>query len=203
MPVYVTKKGEFRWAKNVVPEYRWFNGRMNQITFMTTINDKKIVQINHPDGKCDDNASRIWPFKVHQGKQPYDSKLKRFVKPKLFGKKGSGAYWADFDWGKSIKVGMKNAGLKYSGNYDFVETEMYWPINHMVAPKEDALACSECHSHNGRLEQVCGIYMPGRDANPLVEIIGLIVVVGSIIGVSIHSVMRYISNRNIGKGGHQ
>ncbi|HHE31982.1 MAG TPA: tetrathionate reductase family octaheme c-type cytochrome [Chlorobaculum parvum] len=203
MPVYLTKKGEFRWAKNIAPEYRWFNGNMNQITFMTTIDDKEVVQINHPDGNCADKASRIWPFKVHRGKQPYDSEMKRFVKPKLFGKKGSGAYWADFDWDKSIKTGMKNAGLEYSGNYDFVETEMYWPINHMVAPKEDALACSECHSRNGRLERLCGIYMPGRDANPLVEIIGLIVVVGSIVGVSIHSVMRYISNRNIGKGGHE
>ena len=32
-----------------------------------------IVEINHPEGKVNDPASRIWPFKVHRGKQAYDT----------------------------------------------------------------------------------------------------------------------------------
>ncbi len=95
----------------------------------------------------------------------YDTQLKRFVKPKLYGPKGSGAYWSDFSWDKSISAGMTNAGLKYSGKYDFIETEMYWPISHMVSPKEDAMGCVECHAHGGRLESLGGFYLPGRDMN--------------------------------------
>ena len=29
-----------------------------------------------------------------------------------------------------------------------------WPITHMVAPKSQALRCSQCHTSGGRLEQV-------------------------------------------------
>jgi len=75
-PLYVTKKGVFRWAKNIAPEYRWFNGEMNYITFLTKIDDKGVVAINHPDGHSGDTLSRIWPFKVHRGLQPYDPVLK-------------------------------------------------------------------------------------------------------------------------------
>jgi len=50
-PTYITKKGEFRWEKNIDPEYRWFNGQMNYTTFLTTFDDRSIVQINHPDRK--------------------------------------------------------------------------------------------------------------------------------------------------------
>ena len=32
---------------------------------------------------------------------------------------------------------MKSAGLEYSGEYGFAETESWWKINHMVAPKEE------------------------------------------------------------------
>lgn len=192
---YHTKKGEFGWAKNAEPEYRWFNGEMNYVTFLTTINDSGVVSVNHPDGRPGDGQSRIWPFKVHRGKQPYDPVLKHFVKPKLFGPKGSGAYWSDFDWDRSIKAGMQNAGLRYSGRYGFVETEMYWPISHMTSPKEESLGCVECHARKGRLEQLGGFYLPGRDVNPLIEIIGLLVSVGSLGGVLVHSVVRYYTNK--------
>ncbi|NEX11259.1 MAG: cytochrome C [Prosthecochloris sp.] len=195
LPVYMSKKGEFEWAKEVVPEYRWFNGEMNYVTFMTEINDSGVVAINHPDGEPGDTLSRIWPFKVHRGKQPYDRELKRFVKPKLFGPKGSGAYWKDFDWNKSIAEGMDYAGMQYSGKYDFVETEMFWPISHMVSPKEEALSCVECHARNGRLQNLSGFYLPGRDTDRYLELFGLLVIVGSLAGVVVHGILRFASNK--------
>lgn len=200
-PVYVTKKGEFRWAENIEPEYRWFNGEMNYITFLTKIDDKGVVAINHPDGYSGDTLSRIWPFKVHRGLQPYDPVHKRFVKPKLFGPKGSGAYWSDFNWGIAIQKGMEYAGMEYSGKYGFVETEMYWPISHMVSPKEDALGCVECHARDGRLKNLSGFYLPGRDTNPIVEITGLLVIVGSLFGVMAHAIMRYLAHKKTLSGG--
>lgn len=47
---------------------------------------------------------------------------------------------------------MKASGLPYSGKYGFAETIMYWPINHMVAPKEEALSCLDCHCDKGRMD---------------------------------------------------
>ncbi len=41
---------------------------------------------------------------------------------------------------------MEKNNRPYSGEYGFIETYSYWPITHMVAPKEKALACSECHA---------------------------------------------------------
>lgn len=43
--------------------------------------------------------------------------------------------------------------LPYSGRYDFIETEMIWSINHMVAPVAQTLKCRACHltGNSGRL----------------------------------------------------
>ncbi len=65
---------------------------------------------------------------------------------------GPGGYWADFDWDQALRLGSQSTGLPYSGKYGFVDTEMYWPITHMVAPKEQALQCTDCHGEQGRLD---------------------------------------------------
>ena len=41
---------------------------------------------------------------------------------------------------------MKVAGLPYSGSYEFVDTGMYWGINHEVVPRQQALGCIQCHA---------------------------------------------------------
>ena len=40
---------------------------------------------------------------------------------------------------------MRQAGLQYSGRYEFVETVMYRGLTHEVMPKENALSCAQCH----------------------------------------------------------
>jgi len=87
---------------------------------------------------------------------------------------------------------MKEADKPYSGKYGFIETYSFWPSTHMVAPKQDALACNDCHSRNGRLEGVRGVYIPGRDANPWLDRIGLLVVLGALVGVLGHGLIRKI-----------
>ena len=191
-PKYDTKKGEFHWAKNVTPEYFWFNGSINNLTAKDTIDPSGVVKISYPTGDKNDTNSRIFPFKVHRGRQPYDKVNKNLLIPRLFGKEGTGAYWAEYDWEKAASSGMQYAGLTFSGEMDFVDTSYVFPITHMVAPKDKALQCRECHSKNGRLQSLSGFYMPGRDANRPVEIIGWIVVLGSLVGVSIHGLGRFI-----------
>jgi octaheme c-type cytochrome (tetrathionate reductase family) len=192
---YHTKKGEFVWKKNVQPEYFWFNGSLDYILLTDKIDPSKPVQLNKVIGNYNDPKSRIYPFKVHRGKQPYDKINKTMVVPHLFGSKESGAYWKTFDWQKAIKAGMDYAGLPYSGQYDFVQTEYHFPITHMVAPKEKSLSCYECHSRNGRLAKLSGFYMPGRDYNSVLDSIGWFAVFGSLAGVGLHGFLRIFSRK--------
>jgi octaheme c-type cytochrome (tetrathionate reductase family) len=191
---YNSKKGSFEWETNVVPEYDWFDGGMEYILLPDEINPQDApIKINHPMGGPDSEDSMIYPFKIHRGKQPYDSVSNEVVNVHLFGSKESGAYWKNFNWEQAIQAGMDYIGRDFSGEYDFVETMYYFPITHMVAPKEDSLQCSSCHSREGRLANISGIYMPGRDKNDLLNIAGWLVVAASICGVTIHGIGRAVS----------
>jgi octaheme c-type cytochrome (tetrathionate reductase family) len=186
-----SKKGSFQWDSYLTPEYRWSNGHFTYKTNGDKIDPSKVVEINHVDGAPGDPNSRIWPFKVHRGKQAYDSVNNYLVIAHTAGEpEDKTALWVNYDWTKAIETGMKAAGLPYSGKYGFVSTEMSWPIAHMVAPKTDALRCAQCHAKNGRLEGITGIYMPGRDSNRLIDMIGWAVALLSLLGVMIHASVR-------------
>jgi octaheme c-type cytochrome (tetrathionate reductase family) len=146
MEDYAAIKGEFKWAKNVVPTYAWYNGKSERYLLGEKVDPKKIVYLAKPIGSIKDKTAKIYPFKVMGGKQPYDSKNNYLVTPKTFQ-----GFWAHMDWQKAITDGMAATGLAYSGSYGFVETRMFWRINHMVTPKDQALKCTDCHSKNGRL----------------------------------------------------
>jgi octaheme c-type cytochrome (tetrathionate reductase family) len=190
---YLSIKGTFTWAKNVKPDYIWFNGTADHYILGDTI--KTIpVQMNTLFGSHDNKESKIFPVKIHRGDQIYDKKYNILVQPKLFAEnKGDSAFWKDFDWITASAAGMKQVGLPFSGDYDFVETEMYWPINHMVAPKEQTVGCAECHTRNeGRLANLTGFYLPGRDHNKLLDGFGILAFFGALIVVFIHASIRII-----------
>ncbi len=189
-PSYMTKKGEFEWGRYVMPEYYWFNGSIHTLTAKDMIDPGKPVRVSWPVGARDDPDSRIFPFKVHRGKQPYDKVNKTLVFPKLFGKKGSDAYWVKYDWKLAIESGMKEGNLPFSGEYDFVETSYVFPTTHMVTLKDYALSCKECHSKQGRLANLTGFYMPGRDNSGMIDTAGWLLVFASLGGVVIHGLGR-------------
>jgi octaheme c-type cytochrome (tetrathionate reductase family) len=193
-PVYHGKKGTFKWERNVTPEYSWYNGKLNYLTLEDTIDPSKPVRINYTTGSYDDPNARIYPFKVHRGRQPYDKGNNKFVVPHLFGKDDS-AYWKNYDWAKAIQAGMDYVGMPFSGEVDFVDTEYLFQTTHMVAPKEKALSCTECHSKKGRLEKLEGFYMPGRDANPALNLIGWGAIVAAFLGVLIHGGLRLVGRK--------
>jgi len=139
-PTYAKKKGSFKWKEAAKPTYRWYNGTVERYLLGDHINETGPTELTRPVGSKDDPSSRIYPFKVHTGKQISDKVLKRLVAPKLWE-----GYWKHFDWGKAAEDGMKAAGLDYSGEYEFVETVMYWGITHEVLPKDSALSCAHCH----------------------------------------------------------
>jgi hypothetical protein len=102
-------------------------------------------------------------------------------------------YWKTLDWNQAIGLGMEAVDRSFSGKHDFVATEMSWPITHMVAPAHEALQCAECHSKNGRLAGLDGIYVPGRDSNPWIDRIGSILVLLTLLGVFGHGVARFLA----------
>ena len=69
---YMSIKGQMKWAKNVKPEYNWYNGVIKSVTAKDRIDPTGVAQVSWPVGDQQDPNSRIYPFKVHKGKQPYD-----------------------------------------------------------------------------------------------------------------------------------
>lgn len=191
---YDSKKGDFRYESNVVPEYIWFNGKVDYTLRETKLDPNKVIEINHFNGAPDDGKSKIWPIKRFVGKQPYDVGSNQLLVFHTYGKDDS-ALWSNFDWEKAIRFGMNEIGAEYSGKYAFVSTEMSWPITHMVAPKEDALACKQCHAPPGRLDKVAGIYLPGRHGNPLLDTLGWSFAGLALLGVVAHGAGRVYAAR--------
>ena len=186
-------KGSFLWEDNVVPEYRWFNGteRWMHIGDKIQPDQNGIVGINNIEGSATDGQSKIWPFKISRNNQPYDTQSKILAVFHSFGF-DQNSFTMTYDWQKAITAGMKAANIPYSGQYDFVKTQMYWPIAHMVAPKTKALGCAQCHADNGRLQGIDGVYMPGRakDHQPWIERLGLLAAALAFAGVVIHGLIR-------------
>jgi len=200
-PIYHTKKGSMKWAKDVVPEYFWYNGTISYTLVTDKIpDDQRPIWLNRPLGSPDDPGSKIFPFKVHRGKQPFDPVNRTMVVPKLFGKKGTGAFWAEFDWLKAAAAGMKEAGAPFSGKLEFVETRYHLPLAHMVPPKEQALKCEQCHVRTGgRLAAISGVYIPGRDIFQSVDDTGWIIAGLALAVVALHGAIRFMSAGRKGK----
>ena len=191
---YDSKKGDFTFERYVIPEYLWFNGDVKFTLFGDKVDGSEVVKINEFQGGPDDPKSRIWPVKTFRGKQPYDVGNQTLAVFHTAGK-DEAAYWGNFDWEKSMEWGMKAAGVEYSGQMAFVETEMSWPITHMVAPKEDALECEQCHKENGRLQNIKGVYMPGVNNTPIIDMLGFAAALMALIGVLIHGGIRYYMSK--------
>ena len=146
---YLKIKGSFIYQRNLRPEYRWYNGLADRYLLGDKVNTEGATPMNAPKGNIRDKDARIWPFKIHHAKQPYDVELEHLLQPVTSGK---GGYWKEFDWDAALRRGEEVTGLPYSGNYGFAATDMYWPQTHMVATKEKALQCQACHSENGRMD---------------------------------------------------
>ena len=122
-PVYLKKKGSFQWKEAVKPNYKWYNGTVKRYILGDRINENGVTNLTMPVGDIADPASRIYPFKLHKGKQISDSVYKYLIAPQLWE-----GYWKHWDWDKASRDGMKAANLEYSGTFDWVETVLYTGI---------------------------------------------------------------------------
>ena len=193
---YSAAKGDFAYGENVRPEYKWYNGIVHQVTITDKIDDTKVLELNRVEGSFKDPNARIWPFKVMHGKQPYDTENKTLVVNHVYGDDDT-SLWKNYDYTKSIKAGMEYAGLPYSGKFGFIETRMNWFITHMVAPKDKAVPCQECHTRSaeGRLAAITDIYLPGRDSKDWLDLLGGLMIAGAIGGGLLHGGIRIATRR--------
>ncbi|MDH5619875.1 MAG: tetrathionate reductase family octaheme c-type cytochrome, partial [Gammaproteobacteria bacterium] len=152
-PTYDQKKGDFVWANNVRPELRFFNGKYRKMLIGDN-NDTYVaepVTLAEPMGDYTDPAAMIYPFKRMIGNQVADVVNQRIMVPHLFGMSGGpNPYWARYDWDLALLDASAITGQPYqSGDYGFVDTEMFLSINHEVAPAEQAWGmdanCGDCH----------------------------------------------------------
>jgi hypothetical protein len=157
---------------------------------------KGVLELNRVEGSAKDPNARIWPFKVMHGKQPYDTGNNTLVVNHVYGDDDT-SLWRNYDYSKSIKAGMEYAGLPYSGQFGFIETRMNWFITHMVAPKEKAVPCQECHTRaaDGRLAAITDIYLPGRDTKGWLDLLGGLMIAGAIGGGVLHGGIRIATRR--------
>ena len=146
---YLRIKGEFIYGQDLVPEYAWFNRTVDRYLLGDRIDSTRVTDINHPRGDLRDATARIWPFKVHRGLLPYDRQHATLLPPITA---GAGGFWHDFDWDQAIRLGARASGLDYSGQYGWTKTAMYWPLSHMVAPRNRALQCDDCHGERSRMD---------------------------------------------------
>jgi hypothetical protein len=146
---YLKKKGRFVYERNLRPEYHWFDGTVDRYLLGDKIREGAPTPLNPPRGSIQDPDAKIWPFKVHRAVQIYDTVNRYLLVPKTV---GTGGYWTDFDWDEAARLGSKVTGLAYSGKFGFADTEMFWPLTHMVAPKAATLECQACHGEKGVLE---------------------------------------------------
>ena len=192
---YKSIKGSFEYGENYVPEYYWFNGEMTYTLADTRFDpDDAPIDINSIGGSEGGEDSRIWPFKVMRTNQPYDKGNNTLVYMHLWGDDDT-SFWGNFDFSKAIQKGMEKNGRAFSGEYDFIKTQSFWPITHMVAPGKDAVKCASCHSRDSRLKDVKGVYLPARDSNSLLDTLGVAAILLSIIAIIGHALVRKLSKR--------
>ena len=147
--IYLKIKGSFVYESDFVPEYYWYDGLKDRYILGDVFDPSQPLNMNPLAGDINDPNAKIWPFKVHRAKQPYDLVNNYLLQPKTV---GEGGYWTDFNWDQALRLGSEVVDLDYSGQYGFAETEMNWPITHMVAPVAKALQCNDCHGSDGRLD---------------------------------------------------
>ena len=176
-PTYDKKKGTFVWALDVRPTLRFHNGKWHRA--MIGINDialEEPVDLGSPAADRSDPDAMIYPFKKMIGDQVVDDEYDTVLVPHLFGTAGGPyPYWGNWDWDLALWDAFDYpTGQIFSGEHEFVDTEMLLAVNHEIAPKEDSLGmdgvCSDCHGVDPDGEDLIDWPALGWDEDPLADV---------------------------------
>ncbi|MGE5190640.1 MAG: cytochrome c3 family protein [Gemmatimonadota bacterium] len=120
-------------ANETAPVYAWYNG--------TVANEPHFIG---PKGSRADAASRIFPFKIFEGRAFYDRKTGNLMAMDFAPPMATGDALA------GVASAAKTLGIK---EYDPVPgwQTIYFGSNHLVT-RDKALSCQNCHARNGVLD---------------------------------------------------
>jgi hypothetical protein len=132
---------------NVMPEYAFFNGLSYFYEFGKRAEPRENgrVLMSSPLGDITDPDAKIFAFKYHLGRQPIDPVTGELLPLKI------GKFFMTGDLASAVQFGVADVGWAYHG-YDFVDTDRYMGLFHEVAPKENALSCTDCHGSSERMD---------------------------------------------------
>lgn len=133
--------GRIEKDSNVVPEYHWYDGTYSEYRLGEKVELEEVVSLNSPIGSYYDPASRITPFRLYRTIQHADAEQKILAIPKV-----PPGVLGDYDWEEAVRQGMEGAGLTWSGELAWVETQRYLSVNHGIVARDRALGCADCHS---------------------------------------------------------
>ena len=140
-------------------------------------------------GDAADPGSRIAPVKVMHSVVPVDAESRGLAAAKLSGRSGD-ALWNRFNWKSAVETGMEAAGVPFSGDVAFARVRQMIPVNHMVAPADQALSCQSCHASNGLLASLPGGFVPRRDGFTLMDWAGLAILTATLAASLLHAMAR-------------
>lgn len=122
-----------REANETVPVYAWFNG--------TVVNTPTFIG---PKGSRADGKSRIFPFKIYEGKAFFDKQTGNLLSMDFAPPMATGDALA------GVASAAKTLGI---ADYDPVPgwQTIYFASSHLVT-KTKALTCANCHARNGVLD---------------------------------------------------
>lgn len=191
---YSSQKGSMEYGENLAPSFQWFNGDAQYPTLGKLLDPDGVTNLVELGGSASDGNSKIFPMHQFRSIVPYDTQTNQMLPVNLTGR-SKDPLWNGFNWDKALKAGAKATGVEFSGDYDFAETLTSRPLNHMVAPKEQALSCNDCHGDAGLLDDVEGLYIPGRLQYLWLDKLALIALILTLVGVTGHGVARAIFTR--------
>ncbi len=211
---YASEKGHFAWAADFQPALVWSDGQLvthrpgdvvpgiatgdvDALEDAAREGDPEAIAAAFSEapwiaaygGDPASETSRIAPVKVMNSVVPIDEESRALVSAQFAGR-GRDALWNDFRWEDAVEAGMKEAGAAFSGDVAFARVRQMIPVNHMVAPADQALGCTSCHVKNGLLEELPGGFVPGRDRFDLLDRAGLLVLAGTLGAVLLHLILR-------------
>jgi hypothetical protein len=131
----------------VIPEYLFFNGTsyFYQFGSAAVAGANGRVLMSGPMGGIDDAGSKLYAFKHHIGHQPIDP-ITNYLLPLKIGK-----FFETGQIDEAVQLGVQAVGWSYNG-HSFAVTERYMGLYHEVSPKEEALACGDCHYGGTRID---------------------------------------------------
>jgi len=138
-----------KFQKNVKPVYAWWSGKTWFQDIKKPIKlgkDGKFV-MSRPIGDIKDVHSKIYPFKYHEAKLPYDPATMQLIPIKV------GKVFKAGKWKEAIMAGARAFYGKAIANFKFATSMRWMGLYHEVTPKEKALQCSDCHTDGkGRID---------------------------------------------------